>query len=101
MESMRRCETDGVHSALYLTVDVGAGVQKHLDHGLVPTHAGVHERGHSLWTEQAEEELSLFYRFKVLERTLNQPEHLKPADRLARAEETASRWMANFSFLPT
>lgn len=61
MESMRRCETDGVHSALYLTVDVGAGVQKHLDHGLVPAHAGVHERGHSLWTEQAEEELSLFY----------------------------------------
>lgn len=61
MESMQRWEADGVHSALYLTIDVGAGVQKHLNHGLVPAHAGVHERGHSLWREQAEDELSLFY----------------------------------------
>ena len=59
MGSMRRCETDAVHSALYLTADVGAGVQEHLDHGLVPAHAGIHERGHSLWKEQAEQELSL------------------------------------------
>lgn len=48
-------ETDGVRSALYLTVDVGASVQQHLDHGLVPAHAGVHERGHPLWEKQEEE----------------------------------------------
>lgn len=50
-------ETDEVHSALYLTVDVGACVQQHLDHGLVPAHARIHERGHPLRREQAEEEL--------------------------------------------
>lgn len=55
MESVRGV-TDGVHSALYLTVDVGAGIQKHLDHGLVSAHAGVHEWGHSLRREQAEQE---------------------------------------------
>lgn len=31
-----------------LAVDVGSGVEQHLDHGLVPAHAGVHEGGHSL-----------------------------------------------------
>lgn len=50
-------ETDEVHPAPYLTVDVGACVQQHLDHGLVPAHAGIHERGHPLRREQAEEEL--------------------------------------------
>lgn len=67
-------ETDGVRSALYLTVDVGASVQQHLDHGLVPTHAGVHERGHPLWEKQVEEEsqagvslVSLVYKFKGFE----------------------------------
>lgn len=32
-----------------LAVDVGSGVEQHLDHGLVAAHAGVHEGGHSLW----------------------------------------------------
>lgn len=100
MDSTPHRETDGVQSALYLTVDVGAGVQKHLDHGLVPAHAGVHERGHSLWGEQAEEESSLFQRIKVSERTLNQPEYVKPANRPAVEEEAAQRWSANFSFQP-
>lgn len=62
-------ETDGVRSALYLTVDVGASVQQHLDHGLVPAHAGVHERGHPLWEKQVEEQLqagvSLFKGFET------------------------------------
>lgn len=31
-----------------LAVDVGTGVEQHLDHGLVATHTGVHEGGHSL-----------------------------------------------------
>lgn len=31
-----------------LAVDVGPGVEQHLDHGLVAADAGVHERGHSL-----------------------------------------------------
>lgn len=64
-------ETDDVHSVLYLTVDVGASVQQHLDHGLVPAHAGIHERGHPLRKEQAEEELqaavSLVYLLKSKE----------------------------------
>lgn len=47
---------NGGRSTLYLTVDVSAGVQKHLHHGLVPARAGVHEGGHSLWKEQAEQE---------------------------------------------
>lgn len=77
--NQRDTETDEVHSALYLTVDVGARIQQHLDHGLVPTHAGIHERGHPLWREQAEEELqaavslvSLVYKrgSRVLKRTL-------------------------------
>lgn len=79
-------ETDDVHSALYLTVDVGACVQQHLDHGLIPTHAGIHERGHPLQREQAEEELqaalllvSLVYkaRLKSFEKNLN---HMRAAD---------------------
>lgn len=35
-----------------LTVDVGSGVEQHLDHGLVAADAGVHERGHSLWRKE-------------------------------------------------
>lgn len=31
-----------------LAVDVGSGVEQHLDHGLIAADAGVHERGHSL-----------------------------------------------------
>ena len=31
-----------------LAVDVAAGVQQHLDHGLVAAHAGVHQGGHPL-----------------------------------------------------
>lgn len=41
-ERRRRVDTD-------LAVDVGSGVEQHLDHGLVAADAGVHERGHSLW----------------------------------------------------
>lgn len=35
-----------------LTVDVGAGVEQHLNHGLITAYAGVHERGHSLQEEE-------------------------------------------------
>lgn len=35
-----------------LAIDVGSGVQQHLDHGLITANTGVHEGGHSLETER-------------------------------------------------
>lgn len=35
-----------------LTVDVCSSVQQHLHHGLVPTDACIHERGHALKSNQ-------------------------------------------------
>lgn len=44
-----------------LAVDVGSGIQQHLDHGLVPTHTGVHERGHPLWEGGGRRVTGFFY----------------------------------------
>lgn len=38
-----------------LAVDVGPGVEQHLNHGLVTAYAGVHERGHSLQEGRGQE----------------------------------------------
>lgn len=40
-----------------LAVDVGPGVEQHLNHGLVTAYAGVHEGGHSLQEGRGQKEV--------------------------------------------
>lgn len=50
-----------------LAVDVGSGVQEHLDHGLVPADTGVHKGGHALQTAEGRlnKTLNIFYSHTV------------------------------------